>query len=80
MYLQTCGCFKSAKKLESANCKSTIDKSANNKKYSSSSFIEPPGSANRKSAKCRICDLRTLFLDWPPLLFISAMRLTEQEL
>ncbi len=32
MYLQTCGFFKSAKKLGSANCKSTIDKSVNHKK------------------------------------------------
>jgi hypothetical protein len=32
MYLQTCGCFESAKKLGSANCKSTSDKSANHKK------------------------------------------------
>ncbi len=70
MYLWTCWSFKSAKKWQSwvANRKFTNYEYANQKKI---------GSANRKYAKChifgtpanlRICDLRKLFADRPPLL------------
>jgi hypothetical protein len=89
MHIQTCRCFKSAKKLGSANCKSKMDKSANHKKYwvCKSQMCKMPHLRKvRKSNKLLspqtgdfvICGL--YFANCPPLLFISAVRLTEREL
>ncbi len=59
MYLLTCGSFKSAthKKVRSANRKSA---KSNLRKVRKSSKLF-------RSAKLRICDLRNLFPDLPPL-------------
>jgi hypothetical protein len=78
MHLRTCGSFLSAKKLGLANRKSTSYKYANGKKdwVRTSQIRKVPHlrkvrKSNKlyKPAKLRICDLRNLFSDRPPLEF-----------
>jgi hypothetical protein len=82
MYLQTCGCFKSAKKLGSANCKSTSDKSVNHKKIfglqiahlQNAAFAGGPQILLYKlseSTKLVALWFADLFADITPLLFIK---------